>query len=515
MDRPGRVSLLLELPQELRIGILSYVGFPGLNACLRVCRSLQATVLETAALFYVLYLGRTGMCDNPESSLTPPRRLANLKIYNEGWRTLQWATISKIHIPVTDWFSLRQDLIVFSRPHAIENQVREYFRVPSPSRGVTASEWSRKLPAGRLAYTEDPSNDLFALLTGVVIDGATGVSRLRLLQLSTGDDHPSAIAQGTIVLQYHFQSEPPIFLGTQYILNGYFGCFIGNWTQNQAPTPLPSVSSLHGYIFLDAEHVATVSGPTMAGPSLHIYTRHSVPRGPGSDPWVLCQDFLLPPVRSSGLRTTWLARSPGPSPDSLTPQGDFYPDGKGALLSVLMNDGRVDEDETTVHLLVPSYALLSFISNRNQTDPQGLRVSWDEWGPANTHVYVYNTPIASLPPILYGYRSIPCSRPFPTEDGKWAFQVNDYHPGRIAAARAVARCVPDDQRNWKIEFGGKLDAQYTNTGDALRTRVPYIATEQIIPEEILGGRPEDLNVHLSENSVVIFHDERMPMLDLS
>ncbi|RPD60155.1 hypothetical protein L226DRAFT_571143 [Lentinus tigrinus ALCF2SS1-7] len=89
MDNQPRLNYFLSLPEELRIRILRELKANDLLACQKVCRSLQATVLDPY-LQYVAALDAAGMKDGPPGGAAFPERSKALAQYEATWITGQF-----------------------------------------------------------------------------------------------------------------------------------------------------------------------------------------------------------------------------------------------------------------------------------------------------------------------------------------------------------------------------------------------------------------------------------------
>ncbi|KAI0284897.1 hypothetical protein BC826DRAFT_130502 [Russula brevipes] len=83
------VSRCLYLPDEVLVGILSYLCPRDIAACQRACRQLNHIVVCSQFLQYLIRVGRSGLYDPMLPGYTIPQRVEALERWEASWRNLE------------------------------------------------------------------------------------------------------------------------------------------------------------------------------------------------------------------------------------------------------------------------------------------------------------------------------------------------------------------------------------------------------------------------------------------
>lgn len=229
---------LLDLPSELITHVLSSLPLNSLLSATSTCKALHSLPKTSASLQYTLLLARSGFSDLPSvplSSAVPAERLARLNGHIEAWRELRekaWASVSLRPRWSSGIYDLSGGVYFLGERGAGAGRLRttqalRWMRLPRGSgegedKHLQAPSWNR------ISVDEDivdigvsvREHDLVAIVTSYAppshcsctisspllsafrkyeqtegILHATNLTKiytLHLLQLSTGQPHPSA-----------------------------------------------------------------------------------------------------------------------------------------------------------------------------------------------------------------------------------------------------------------------------------------------------------------------------------
>jgi hypothetical protein len=117
----------------------------------------------SALLQYHLELGRSGMEDGPQSTLSIPERRERLKAYNDAWKHLHWSAC--IELPDIDVVTHDMDIA----PGGILTFVSEregkiiFVQIPSNLRGIPMRQWEHSFSFPPRQYALDPSEDILVV----------------------------------------------------------------------------------------------------------------------------------------------------------------------------------------------------------------------------------------------------------------------------------------------------------------------------------------------------------------
>ncbi|KAH9048736.1 hypothetical protein EDB84DRAFT_1556741 [Lactarius hengduanensis] len=186
VDSPGR-DLLKILPNELITHILAALHYRDLASCTQVCRRMADIIRDSVLLQYHLELGKCGMNDGPQSTLSILERRERLLAHVDAWKTLRWsACLNVFNFPDHGYYETNiapGGILTFvsSRERRIV-----FVQIPSNLRGIPMRQWELSLsfvPHGPCAL--DLSED-------ILVVSQRNEYNLHFLSLSTGKPHPLA-----------------------------------------------------------------------------------------------------------------------------------------------------------------------------------------------------------------------------------------------------------------------------------------------------------------------------------
>jgi hypothetical protein len=136
------------------------------------------------------------MCDNPQSTLSLPQKLARLQEYTARWRAIDWTMCTALSVPASPGHNFNSTQKVFMVGLS-DTSCRRLLHIPSGTRGVSARERSLESEVWLRSFWEAMSScDDVLLLNELLPVGNSWEprypTRLHINQLSTGKPHPKA-----------------------------------------------------------------------------------------------------------------------------------------------------------------------------------------------------------------------------------------------------------------------------------------------------------------------------------
>ncbi|VDB89450.1 unnamed protein product [Peniophora sp. CBMAI 1063] len=484
----------------------------------------------------------TGLRIGHNRTVSPVERHERIAAYVSAWRGLEWRRTLRIPFPPADATQI----------HAT--------RLPSPLRGVARQNITRHLPSEVRAWALDTAQDLLLFIEQNE-DGPP--YPVHCISTKTGRRHPRAARLPSL----HEEEDPWLASNEDVVrIHGllagvvHAGCLrVYEWRTGNL---LLEVPCLDDFTFLDSSHVLlTQYDPDTLLPSIILYPlSHDQP-----DPYSPAYRFNLPRLRSALDGAEVFVRLAADSPPPTSRFGAFYADpspNHRALfirLEVFTLSDPNNSDDHASTLCVPLGFFMRVIEgtwnslNVLQRDEHGTAViQWHIWGPPTCGLI---PPTAGAPsePGVFGCRAarvIPGSNlrisiPFAqttspidvtavedelarfTPDPSDVFlEVFDFHPGRVALARAtlvrsqsalnnarrdeiaagadvraddVLSAMDLDVGTWSIQKSGHLDTRIwdvspfnsqtieTDIGAASQLQLPYILTRRRVPTQYVLG----------------------------
>ncbi|KAI0346087.1 hypothetical protein BDW22DRAFT_717726 [Trametopsis cervina] len=379
-------SLDGSLPIELICWIFSYLGCNELVVCRQLCRKLKQIIDTTAGLQYTIQLYLSGMADNPAHSLSTADKLALLKRYHDQWYSLP------AHL---------ERVVLFERiRNGYHTQTRDiqgtvgigptpeghfYFaQLPSRIREIPLKSWVLQLSEHTGFFTFDPQQDLLVILKRASIPEERPC--LRLLELSTGRDHPLA-ACPSIPLPHELDN---LDLVPAWRIKGEFFCaedeevaFFGiwNWRTGSSTRLYESVAS-SAWLGSTCLLLATFGDTALSGegfdpPELILI---DLSRGVAR---LQCWRFRLPIVLAKICRTTFyytIECEPAvESPAAGLSDPPFCTAEEDSLVVMEASD-------YPFRLFFVTSTLVKLVKKMSSPPGGSAIVPWSEWGPGNTHV---------------------------------------------------------------------------------------------------------------------------------
>ncbi|KAH6912077.1 hypothetical protein BKA70DRAFT_1054255, partial [Coprinopsis sp. MPI-PUGE-AT-0042] len=202
--------LLVLLPSEILIKILSYLPLQSLLVSLQTCKTIKGIYDTSTSLQYLAELEVAGMLDNPYCPLDTTQRLLMLRQREEAWWCLepQLTTLLNVHAKFSGLYDVSSSALLLgldvSEYHLEGTTVVQSFALPSPS--IPPSDIGRHLfeapyePVNIGISIEE--NDLVAL----VVRKHERQLAIMLKRHSTGKPHELAQRQ-TVLLTHVGQLE--------------------------------------------------------------------------------------------------------------------------------------------------------------------------------------------------------------------------------------------------------------------------------------------------------------------
>ncbi|VDB82790.1 unnamed protein product [Peniophora sp. CBMAI 1063] len=484
--------MLLDLPNEILVLVLSPLGFRDLVVCKSVCRTLNAVICDVLFLQYKLVLASYGLCDNEFSVTAVKQRLQYAHLFNCALRDIRWIphftfTFEGQRLDHPSSFAIFRDL---KNPGTLS-----LIYSGSSLRGAPQRHWVIKAPpASVYTYTFNPAEDLVILQTMDVPK-----SRHHLLTMSSGAQHPAAshpyLESETIGLDTTTFG-PYLFVpGTRDFHT------LWNWKTGEMVTNIRC--HYYAVAFIDQDHLAIAAMTQGVGLALLIYRLPLIIYNEVTNvmqpahyafglPTLHSQDRIREP-RCCSLRRN----ASYPPMSTILDAGDFYSDPDDVLLSV---ESAHPTDQGQYEFFMPLRALQALMTPENR----GRFTPWANWGPQHVHA----TPLLRYPPIvgwrahcIFGMRRIGM---YPTqrEDGVLVAKIYDYHPRRVALARKEPSF---DGRHWRVVDGENVSDDWLHS-DMLETHLPFIEIEVPLPEEIQHHRGSMVTLGINDDSIVVCTD---------
>ncbi|KAI0752690.1 hypothetical protein C8Q80DRAFT_1217173 [Daedaleopsis nitida] len=175
------MSLLLSLPLELLIAVLTNLDWRDLLRCRQVCMFFKDYVDHDVTAQYKIELAVAGMEDGPPSILTPSDRLSILRERQKAWRSLKWKSRQEYPMLGGNVWELYGGMLA----QADREGLLTVTQLPS-------KQW--KIPDMGIAvrdFSMDPAQDLLIIVENVRADHVLHC-RVHLRSLQTGAVHPAA-----------------------------------------------------------------------------------------------------------------------------------------------------------------------------------------------------------------------------------------------------------------------------------------------------------------------------------
>lgn len=225
VDRLSNRPFLIDLPSEIIVGILTELDYETLLTCKQTCHVLNNLIRTDLRLQYHVELGKIGMEDNPRSARSLLDKLFCIREYRQKWKTINWDSV----LPTIYSRFASSCAQVSNEIMAVVDPIREpsvttssllLNRLPGKTRNLKPKAWSlpHVIPSKALPFALFPSQDLLVVVDRFNICDFT----LRLLSLSSGEPHPSAI-NGSISIG--FETPAPRFVH-QIQISGDFVAFL-------------------------------------------------------------------------------------------------------------------------------------------------------------------------------------------------------------------------------------------------------------------------------------------------
>ncbi|KAI0294179.1 hypothetical protein BC826DRAFT_1104771 [Russula brevipes] len=475
------MSSNLALPTEIILQIFESLDPRDLLACLQVCHQLNDILSQSVTLTYKIKLFALGMCDNLQDDADIAHRSSMLTAYDEALRELKWTRYESIDLQDMSDPCTSDGLLVFRVMEDLTppNETRlVVFQLPSALRGVRARRWYLDFDFSFHGIIIDAASDLLVMFCADPRHDQQFGYHFHLISLSTGDKHPLSQTDGVIRLsldhetQWSFWGDFAFSSRIQgdylmFLTNSGQSLLLWNWhsgTLVDTPLPLPC----NPYGFLDDRRLVLVAGTSRGHVRLHIYSLEKSAQNPG-DVLTPCLEaiYILPDdeIQRDQANEVRLCSSPCRS----VPAGHFYRTAATGSVLVLgvVPGSRFFRD---FNLIIPVCALqtsaachngghrpASESSTGNNAPESAPEVPWSEWGRT-----VIRDPFSNLRqwglsgryrlPFASGARTVmhelltrqnqgaartsSCSSAKDTVDQLNALVVTDYHPRRVAFARA-------------------------------------------------------------------------------
>ncbi|KZV60967.1 hypothetical protein PENSPDRAFT_759723 [Peniophora sp. CONT] len=481
----------------------------------------------------------TGLRIGHNRTVPHVERHGRLAAYIAAWRALEWRRELRIPFPPADSAQI----------HAT--------RLPSPLRGVARQNITRHLPSEVRAWALDAVQDLLLFIEHNE-DGPP--YPVHSISMKTGRRHPRAAILPSL------DEEEDIWLDSNEDTVRVHGLLAGlvhaGWLRVyewRTGALLLDVPCPDDFVFLDNSHVLTTTfDPDTLLPSILLYSlSHSQPQSTPT------HHFDLPRLRPALNGAEVFVRLAADSPSPTSRFGALYADPSPkhralfARLEAFTLSGSNSDDDHATTLCIPLYFFANVVRGAwHSSSPVEKNISgtsivhWHVWGPSACGIIppamgalsepgvfgfraarvVSASSLKTLPPAAITTSSDnttlePELAQFSADASGVFFEVFDFHPGRVALARAAlegSRAALQDARRseaaagadidvedilsedldagtWSIQTSAGLDTRIwdvspldtqsieADVGAASRLQLPYILSRRRIPaEHVLG-----------------------------
>ncbi|KAI0346094.1 hypothetical protein BDW22DRAFT_718275 [Trametopsis cervina] len=182
------------LPIELIYRVLGYLNWHELATCRQLSRSFKHIIDTSPILQYTIQLHLAGMADNPHHPLNIIDKLTLLNTYHAQWYSLSAHLKQVTHPDGTQPWTLNWDHNFMHGILGLSGSLESdsyLTRLPSRIRGIPLKSWILRLQEYHITFSADPHQDLFVLVKMNFTPNEEAA--LRILELSTGKDHPGAL----------------------------------------------------------------------------------------------------------------------------------------------------------------------------------------------------------------------------------------------------------------------------------------------------------------------------------
>ncbi|TCD63075.1 hypothetical protein EIP91_006031 [Steccherinum ochraceum] len=158
------MAFLGDLPNELLEAILVSTDVCTLGRCAQVCKRLNALILKSQPLQYLIELATYNLKDGPSSNVGPAKRLRSLRQRRLARNALKEAPREVIQVPEAGtWRHFCGSHLMYT-----VNSTISIMQIPSESRGIAKKWWTVDLfdinPDSTRAFAMDPDQDLLVII---------------------------------------------------------------------------------------------------------------------------------------------------------------------------------------------------------------------------------------------------------------------------------------------------------------------------------------------------------------
>ncbi|KAJ3746332.1 hypothetical protein DFH05DRAFT_1484752 [Lentinula detonsa] len=190
--------LLLTLPTELIIGVLTELDVLSLVKCKAVCRQLHDIIAETTSFTYEIELAIAEQDDGTNCSLSVMEKLELLRNSQARWAELKWSSQRRYYMQGAGLWELFGNVLAQNT----SGGSFDFVQLPSESRKIPERKWMVKPDTPRLVrdFGMDPSQDLLVLIE--LPQWSAGrmdrPHRIYMRSMSTATKHPLTTGSGLI-----------------------------------------------------------------------------------------------------------------------------------------------------------------------------------------------------------------------------------------------------------------------------------------------------------------------------
>ncbi|KAI0351095.1 hypothetical protein OH77DRAFT_1430114 [Trametes cingulata] len=392
-------SSILELPQEVMIGILLLLQPLDVASCRQVCRD-WASICSTPILEYSTLLTRTGMMNGPAPHTSITRRLAALEGYHQAWNAARLSLCHGLPLPG----DYRYDHLHFSEtlvPIVHDSQLK-LFSLPSAHRHVGFRAMSLDLKPFALrpqfCATDIPQG---LLLIAGFLPSNSRILQCHILSLSA---LPTACYDGRATVPVLRVTTNFLFARTLQLnvcgdLLGWMwkghSCKlkIHNWKTGELLWSFTHPHLEISFVFLDQSSVMVARHETLV---LDVYT--VVSREPAAPASARLISFSLPPLAEDASMSVKTLKSQVPPPE-VDGGALFEADPQFSVLAVSFTitaprtstDLADSTDSEEYILITPLAALLAHVhretpdTSREAVDHEQT-IPWEHWGTSSSRL---------------------------------------------------------------------------------------------------------------------------------
>ncbi|KAH9925398.1 uncharacterized protein BXZ73DRAFT_49949 [Epithele typhae] len=191
---------LLTLSHEMVVHVLSNLHYNDLNTCRRVCHLLNRIIQGSILLQYSMQLQLSGFEDNASSPLVIADKLRLLKQQESAWQRLDFSKPVPVRLPFhpSSIYELSDGIFLLGESTSglqTGTDIIRWTRLSALSAGPTSDDnWVRICVGAHIIDVglSVQEHDLVVVATDRESEDGETIFELRLLQLSTGLNHPLA-----------------------------------------------------------------------------------------------------------------------------------------------------------------------------------------------------------------------------------------------------------------------------------------------------------------------------------